>query len=179
LSNPLSPNTALQRTRVRPAGGRSPLSFETLAAMKSIVAIAALMALVATGPITASQEPCGGGSRLAFSLIATERSFHANLRGGLSLYAAKDDGGWELQVFDRADQQHRDNLLYPSSRWHGAFPCQIQPGVGRDTFPDERVVPIRSTVRSLCVRLIGVKVAGVGSKRRYVAGRVEIRADGG
>ena len=24
------PNTTLQRTRVRPAGGRSPLSFETL-----------------------------------------------------------------------------------------------------------------------------------------------------
>ncbi len=28
----LAPNTALQRTRVRPAGGRSPLSFETLGA---------------------------------------------------------------------------------------------------------------------------------------------------
>jgi hypothetical protein len=25
-----APNNALQRTRVRPAGGRSPLSFETL-----------------------------------------------------------------------------------------------------------------------------------------------------
>jgi len=25
-----TPNTALQRTRVRPAGGRSPLSFQTL-----------------------------------------------------------------------------------------------------------------------------------------------------
>jgi len=27
--NQLPPNNALQRTRVRPAGGRSPLSFET------------------------------------------------------------------------------------------------------------------------------------------------------
>ncbi len=33
------PNTALQRTRVRPAGGRSPLSFETLGAARLLVAV--------------------------------------------------------------------------------------------------------------------------------------------
>jgi hypothetical protein len=35
----LTPNTALQRTRVRPAGGRSPLSFETFGARGATVKV--------------------------------------------------------------------------------------------------------------------------------------------
>jgi hypothetical protein len=44
-----TPNNALQRTRVRPAGGRSPLSFETLCASLKRLGFVALATLWAAG----------------------------------------------------------------------------------------------------------------------------------
>ena len=166
------PNPRLQRTP-----WRSPLSRQPLGAMKYSAAVAALLALLAGGPATAGENQCHGKLRLTFSLLAKEAAFHSSLEGDLELYAVRDGSGWEIQVFNSSDHRRRDNLLYPE-HWHGAFPCQLQPAVHSDVFPDERVIQVRSTSLSICVKLIGLKTTGESSERRYGGGTVEIRANG-
>jgi hypothetical protein len=146
-------------------------------AMKTSLAVA-LVAFLAVGHVSTSGEThCAGKPHLSFSISAKEESFHSSLGGGLEAFVVRDDRGWEVQVFRTSDRQHRENLLYPPN-WHGAFPCQIQPGVGPELFPDERLIPIRTTSRSLCIRLIGVKSSGAGADRHYTSGTVTVSSVG-
>ena len=109
---------------------------------------------------------------LTFSLTATNRSFSQRLDSGLILRVERDELGWEVGVF----QPHStDSLLYPQLSWHGAFPCQLSAWSQRSqTFPDERIVPIRGHNSSVRIRLIDAKVIGESGSERFTDGRVEV-----
>ena len=164
-------NITLQRTRTRVLAAE----LGSLGAMKISAMVVALLIFVV--PVLASGGRCAGKVRLTFSVLAKETSFHSSVGPGLEAYVVRDGRGWEVQVFAVSDRKHRDNLLYPP-RWHGAYPCQIQPGVGPEVFPDTRTIPIRTTTRSLCIRLIGVKTNGDDVAPLFTTGRVELSIDG-
>jgi len=111
---------------------------------------------------------------LSFSLTATNATFSRRLSPDLVLQAWRDEDGlgWDVGVFQK---HNSDNLLYPQHIWHGAFPCQLSAWSHRtQTFPDERVIPIRGYNSTIRIRLIDAKVAGESGGEKFTGGLVEI-----
>jgi hypothetical protein len=126
-----------------------------------------ILALFASGLLAFAGEPV-----LSFSLTATNQSFSHQLTAGLALRVERDAVGWEVGVFEG---QSTDSLLYPQPNWHGAFPCQLSAWSHRtQTFPDERIIPIRGHKSSVRIRLIDTVVSGEPGNERFTGGRVEI-----
>lgn len=131
----------------------------------SILALLASSSLVFAGDFAA--KPL-----LAFSLAATNQSFSEKLGSGLVLRVERNEIGWEVGVFRH---EHEDSLLYPQHNWHGAFPCQLSAWSQKSqTFPNERIIPIRGQKGSVRIRLIDAKVAGEPGNESFIGGRVEI-----
>lgn len=109
---------------------------------------------------------------VSFSLVATNYSFSYQLAPRLSLRVERDVCGWEVGVFKTGG---KDNLLYPKRTWHGAYPCQISAwSHSLQSFPDERIIPIRGYHSAVAIRLIGAVVSGKSGSERFVGGRLEI-----
>jgi|ERR1017187_4159718 hypothetical protein len=109
---------------------------------------------------------------LSFRLTATNQSLSHRLASGLTLRVERDVLGWEAGVFE---DKSTDDLLYPQRNWHGAFPCQLSALWHRtQTFPDERLIPIRGFKSSVRIRLIDATVSGEPGSERFTGGRVEI-----
>lgn len=109
---------------------------------------------------------------LAFSLTATNTSFSNQLSSSLVMRAERDAFGWEVGVFRR---HSTDSLLYPQRNWHGAFPCQLSAwSFSTQTFPDDRVIPIRGHKSSIRIRLINATVGGESVNEMFTGGRAEI-----
>jgi hypothetical protein len=114
-----------------------------------------IITLLASGFVAAAGEP-STKPVLAFSLTATNASFTHRLSSVLMLRAERDDLGWEVGVFQR---HSTDSLLYPQRIWHGAFPCQLSAwSHSTQTFPDERIIPIRGYKSSIRIRLLDATV---------------------
>ena len=140
-------------------------SLDIMRAFTFIITFLASGFLAVAGELTAKPV-------LEFSLTATNASFSHQLSSGLVLRAEREVLGWEVGVFQR---DSTDSLLYPQRIWHGAFPCQLSAWSHRtQTFPDERVIPIRSYKSSVRIRLIDATVAGESGSERFTGGRVEI-----
>ena len=109
---------------------------------------------------------------LSFSLTATNEGFSKRLEEGLWLRDERDELGWEVGVFRNRSP---DNLLYPQSNWHGAFPCELSAWSHRTmTFPGDRIIPVRGVHRSVRIRLIDPAVTRDSGNERFTGGRVEI-----
>jgi hypothetical protein len=134
-------------------------------------ALLATLTLIASGLCTvgagSSSEPL-----LSFSLTATNGSFTRSIGQGLTLRVERDQLGWEVGVYQKSSS---DNLLYPQRNWNGAYPCQLSAWSYRtQTFPDQRVIPLRGTGRAARVRLTEAAVSGEPGKEKFKGGRVEI-----
>jgi len=109
---------------------------------------------------------------LSFNLTATNSGFTGTIDQELTLRVERDVLGWEVGVFRK---RSADNLLYPQSNWHGAYPCQLSAWSHRThSFPDERVIPVRGFKRAVRVRLVKAAVYGEAGSERFTGGRVEI-----
>ena len=113
-----------------------------------------------------------GKPLLVFSLTATNASFSHRLSKGMVLRAEGNAMGWDVGVFQGLSE---DSLLYPQQNWHGAFPCQVSAWSQRtQTFPDERVIPVRDHKGAVGIRLIHAKVTGEIGNETFSGGRVEV-----
>ena len=134
----------------------------------------AILTLLISG-ICAVAGDSGTKPILSFSLTATNRSFTRSVGQGLTLRVERDVIGWEVGVFRKRSS---DNLLYPQHNWHGAYPCQLSAwSHWTQTFPDERVIPVRGTKQAVRVRLVGAAVSGEAANDRFTGGRVAIYAE--
>ena len=130
-----------------------------------------ILALLVSGLFAIAGEPATKPV-LSFSLTATNQSFSHQLASGLTLRVERDELGWEVGVFEG---HSTDSLLYPQRNWHGAFPCQLSAWSHRtQTFPDERLIPVRGFKSSVRIRLIDAVVSGEPGSERFTGGRVEI-----
>jgi hypothetical protein len=125
----------------------------------------------------ATPTACAGPVVMSFPLAAASAPEPVHLGRGLVLQAVTGDGGWELQVFKAGDTERRDNRLSPIQNWHGAQPFLVTPYMA-SIYPDERVISIRGTSASICVRILNGRIEGGGNDRRYVDGVVEVRWSG-
>ena len=109
---------------------------------------------------------------LSFSLTATNGYFARNVGRGLRLRVARDELGWEVGVFKKGGGE---NLLLPQGNWHGAKMCQLYAWMPRThTFPDERVIPVRGTKRSVRLRLVGATASGKPGSETFTGGRADV-----
>ncbi len=117
---------------------------------------------------------CPGHLVLIVPLNSSQSQFASKLTSELRVRVEKQpDNGWEVQVFRRHRGHVHGNLLYPE-RWHGAFPCQVVPWGNEDLFPNPRIIPIRSSTKSICVMVIDPTAEGEGFRRDFTAGKLEI-----
>ena len=110
---------------------------------------------------------------LTLDLTSTQKRVQANTGDGfvVRIDNLNDTGwGWEIGVYRRGSE---DNLLYPKGIWHGAFPCQIVAGPNQ-VFPDERVIQVRSTLKTLTVQLSGVLFEGTEPHYRFTGGLARV-----
>ena len=106
----------------------------------------AILTLIAFGICAVAAAPASKPV-LSFSLTATNNRFTRSVGQGLTLRVERDVLGWEVGIFRKGST---DNLLYPQRNWHGAYPCQLSAwSHPTQTFPDERVIPMRGTSREL------------------------------
>ena len=136
--------------------------------MRSLISILALFA----SSLFAIAEESASKPVLSFSLTATNQSFSHRLVSGLTLRVERDESGWEVGVFT---DHSTDSLLYPQRNWHGAYPCQLSAWSHRtQTFPDDRLIPVRGFQSSARIRLINAVVSGESGREKFTGGRVEI-----
>jgi hypothetical protein len=126
-----------------------------------------LMALASLNP-----EQCTAPTVLSVPLRSSKQVVGATTASGYKLSLVKDPPGWEVQVYSSADKELKENLLYPAGSWHGAFPCQVQPGTA-DLFGNTRRVAVRSSKASVCIRIREPRVSG----ESYVGGSLEVGWD--
>jgi hypothetical protein len=126
----------LIRRRTKRLGGR-----------QSMRAVLVVFALLATS-FKLHAQVCDSPTRIRVLLTSSTLMYQARTRSGYVVRVVRDVPGWEVQVFRSTDRRGRDNLLYPIENWHGAFPCQIQPGT-EDIFQNTRRVAVRSTPHSV------------------------------
>jgi hypothetical protein len=130
-----------------------------------------ILAFFASGLIAFANESVNKPV-LSFDLTATNQNFSYQLTPELTLRVERDELGWEVGVF-KGDST--DNLLYPQRNWHGAYPCQISAWSHRtQTFPDERVIPIRGYKSSVRILLIDAVISGESGSERFTSGQIEI-----
>jgi hypothetical protein len=129
--------------------------------------------------IAAEMDPCQGKPLLIVPLDSGQQSFEARPVSGLTVIVRKDRPGWEVQVFRVTDTNHQKNLLYPAGNWHGAFPCQVQPSVAPETLPSPRLIPVRTSKASVCLRLVSPRVQSTGLEASFSGGSLEIVWVGG
>ena len=108
---------------------------------------------LAASALVLSSRPAAPEARLLFTFRALEPAsrFSAPLPRGLRVIVVRTGTGWAVGVFKGSGI---DNLLHPTPRWHGAYPCQLSAWSHLDkTFPDIRVLPVRGSRGRLVVDL--------------------------
>ena len=122
----------------------------------------------------ASPKDCDGKVVLSFPLAAETSPKPAPLGRSLLLSAERYEQGWDL-VVSRSGSD--DNLLAPTRNWHGAQSFQVSVYL-MSVYPNERIIPIRSTSSSICVRILNARTEGAGNSEHFVNGEVEVRWSG-
>jgi hypothetical protein len=136
---------------------------------------ALLVVLVLLATTSASDaEDCDSQPLLRIPLTSSTATYSAPVPPSHVLVVVHDAPGWEVQVFRATDRSQRDNLLYPKSNWHGAFPNQIQPGISEEVFPNIRRVPVRATPLSVCIQLVDVSKSVTNGGPAFRGGWLEI-----
>ena len=136
---------------------------------------------LAASALVLSPNPAAPEARLLFTFPALEPAdrFSAPLPRGLRVIVVRTGLGWEVGVFKGSGT---DNLLYPTPRWHGAYPCQLSAWSHLDkTFPDIGVLPVRGSRGRLVVDLssaVSERPAesgpGLPKHARFVGGVISI-----
>ena len=116
---------------------------------------------------------CTGATIMSLPLAAASAPAAVQLGDDLLLRVEPDDGGWELEVVDSKGDM-RGNLLAAIRNWHGAQPFLVTAYMA-SLYPNERVLPIRGTTKTLCIRLVDPRIEEKGADARYVAGTMEVR----
>jgi len=124
-----------------------------------------------------SESPCTGRLVLSFPLTVANAPEPVQLGTHLVLRVEPSDSGWEPQVVDSSNPDARGNLLCAIRNWHGAQPFLITAYMA-NIYPNERVIPIRGTSQTVCIRILGARVEQNGSTPRYLEGTVEVRWSG-
>lgn len=122
----------------------------------------------------APQNACVGEVIMSFPLAATSAPAPVHLGRAFVLQALAGHGGWDLEVYRSRDKQRGDNLLAPIRNWHGAQAFQVTPYMA-GIYPNERIIPIRSTASAICVRILNARIEGNEFEQRWVDGVVEVR----
>ena len=142
----------------------------------ALIIVLILMSFV-VGPLptqAASPKACVGKVVLSFPLTADSSPVPVPLGQGLRLDTDRYEQGWDLLVFRSGSD---DNLLAPKGNWHGAQPVQVSVYM-LTIYPNERIIPIRSTSTSICVRILNARTEGVGNHEHFTNGAVEVRWSG-
>jgi hypothetical protein len=179
----VAPNAALQRTRVRPAGGRSPLSLKTLGTVGLVVSRLGLLLIAVF--LLGSRRPahkCGGHLVVELSRKGPFTTSFPLLSPGappLILGVAENQrGGWLLSVYRDSDGVPSPNLIGEG------FGLKVDGKVDIDAmnvpyfqnYPDPLIFPIRSTNLSLCVGFNRAKARGSGAAASFTRDSViEVR----
>ena len=122
----------------------------------------------------ASRKACAGKVVLSFPLAAETPPARVRLGRDLLLDTERYEHGWDLVVFRTGND---DNLLAPVRDWHGAQPFQISVYM-MSIYPNERIIPIRSTPATICVRILNARTEGTGNREHFIGGVVEVRWSG-
>jgi hypothetical protein len=137
-----------------------------------VTAALALQAVATDKPLRACER--APVIRMALTTEAPQAAIaaRATTPSGHVLAIMRDTDGWEVTVHRVGAKNPDDSLLYPKGPWHGAFPCQVQPG---GAFPDLRYIPVRGTDHHVCVRLVEATVKdGALGTSRFTGGWLEI-----
>ena len=109
-----TPNNALQRTRARPAGGRSPLSFETFGGRRGFLALTTAVAILA-----ALARPCSGADTPAHPVLTVRVADNrcASLPGAeVTLrFVPQREGEKPIKILTDAKGEARFALEHPGS----------------------------------------------------------------
>lgn len=125
-------------------------------------------------PALALPAPQDRADRPLFDLPALggKPLYEAALGSGLVLRIERDELGWTAGVFRPG---HKDNLLYPQRRWHGAWPCQLSAwSHRRKYFPDLRILPIRGHRGAVVIDLSQAFSAGEQDHEVFTGGRIRV-----
>jgi hypothetical protein len=115
-----------------------------------------LVMLLAAASSEGRAASCDSAPLLRIPLASPQSTYEASTPSGFRIVVVRDEPGWEVQAYAPSDVARSDSLLYPEGNWHGACPCQVQPGVSHDVFPEMRRVPVRSSNNAVCIRLVGI-----------------------
>ncbi len=138
-----------------------------------VVVAAALLALLASAAAAHAGGNCAGHVVLRFPVTAPNAPGTVPLGTKEVLRVEATEGGWQIAVVDRINPTSRGNLLAPSLDWRDPQPFQVTPATAGE-FPAERLIPLRDSKETVCIRLFDARVDDSVSPPRYTAGTVEV-----